>query len=328
MGDLIDELVTDRTAAGITPLRRPIAGRARFAAFALIVLGALLLAAPVATQMFSRAPQGAMMLSDFKPFMTPDRLAGFSRDIATIDGSVAELDAAGARGLSPAYADFSSAWPRINDDMSGLMDDVTDNLDNYQAVAGLPSFSLFPWFFVAPGVILVGVGASVLLRRRWSRGAQVGLAVIGIGLVAAPLAFGMFSKAPKGGEMMDAFQSLETTENVTRIQGYFSTMAVGQGAIRLEVVPALEKAGTTAAGFVTAFPATEKLNRDWVHILNDMTPMIGAMSDNVDSYDALTALPPFPLFPWFFLIPGAVIVGLVVLAGRPRRTDTPPGGTP
>lgn len=317
--------MTDRTTIAATNPGQALSGRARFAAFALIVVGILLLAAPVATQMFSRAPKGAAMLSDFKPFMTADRLAGFSGDIATIDGAVAELDAAGATKLSGPYADFSGAWPVINDDMSGLMDDVTENLDNYQAVAGLPSFTLFPWFFVAPGLILLVVAGLVLLRGSWSRGARVGLALMGIGLVAAPLAFGMFSKAPKGGEMMTAFQNLETTENVTRIQGYFSTMAVGQGAIRLDVVPALEKAGTTPAAFAAEFPATTRLNRDWIHILNDMTPMIGAMSDNVDSYDALVALPPFPLFPWFFLVPGAVVVGLVLVAGSTRRTPSSEG---
>ncbi|MFL6156439.1 MAG: hypothetical protein ACJ72D_10120, partial [Marmoricola sp.] len=154
---------------------------------------------------------------------------------------------------------------------------------------------------------------------------------LGVALAAAPLAFGMFGRAPKGGEMMSAFSTLETTSNVTRIQGYFSQMAVGQGAIRLEVVPALTARGSTPAQVATDFPATTRLNADWVHILNDMTPMIGAMSDNVGHYQAIAALPPFALFPWFFAVPGVLVLGLVAAAGRPSpragtRRRTTSGG--
>ena len=47
-----------------------------------------------------------------------------------------------------------------------------------------------------------------------------------------------------------------------------------------------------------------------------MTPMIGAMSDNVDNYEAITSLPPFPLFPWFFVAPGLLIAGWRFAARR------------
>jgi hypothetical protein len=50
-----------------------------------------------------------------------------------------------------------------------------------------------------------------------------------------------------------------------------------------------------------------------------MTPMIGAMSDNVSNYQAVAALPPFPLFPWFFVAPGLLVAGSALLAG-PRRS--------
>ena len=52
-----------------------------------------------------------------------------------------------------------------------------------------------------------------------------------------------------------------------------------------------------------------------------MTPMIGAMSDNVANYRAVASLPSFPLFPWFFVIPG-VLVAVLALAAGTRRTET------
>ncbi|MET3960521.1 4-amino-4-deoxy-L-arabinose transferase-like glycosyltransferase [Marmoricola sp. OAE513] len=315
MVDLDDKATEWRTASRRT--------RTSVLVLGLLALG--LVAGPLAMGMLTKAPQGASMLEDFTPFMSSERLAGFIADLDLIDDAVSELDATDARATNPTYAEFSEQWPPIEDDMSGLMGDVTDNLDNYQAMADLPSFRLFPWFFLAPGLVLLAVLAVVALRRRWTRGSQVAVAAVGIALVVVPFAFGMFARAPKGGEMMSAFADLETSENVGRIQGYFSQMAVGQGSIRLEVVPALQETGLSAAEVARQFPATTALNDGWVHILNDMTPMIGAMSDNVDNYDALKSLPPFAIFPWAFLVPGLIVVGLALLAGRPVRLTHPQG---
>jgi hypothetical protein len=163
---------------------------------------------------------------------------------------------------------------------------------------------------------LFGLVASVVSR--------VALIVIGIGLVIAPVAFQMFTRAPHGATMMSAFKQIETTQNVTKIQGYFSTMAIGQGAIRLDIVPAVERTGLSGAQVASRYPAVTALDNNWVHILNDMTPMIGAMSDSVPRYQAIRSLPPFTLFPWFFVIPGVLVAGLTWRA-RPKDVDlTPP----
>jgi hypothetical protein len=292
----------------------------RGAGIAAIVIGLGLTAAPFAFQMFSRAPKGATMLHDFRPFMTDARLAGFHADIAKIDAAVLEISAQHVPSSpSGSYRGFAEQWPTIHADMSDLLDNVTSNLGNYRAVAALPSFTLFPWFFVIPGVF-IAVAGVLSLRPRTRRSARIALAALGIGLILAPAVFQMFTRAPKGGDMMTAFKDIETTQNVQKIQGYFSTMAIGQGAIRLEIVPALERSGRSAEQIATELPAVTELDRDWVHILNDMTPMIGAMSDNVPNYQAIAALPPFPLFPWFFVIPGVIVAGLAAVPIQRRRT--------
>ncbi len=125
--------------------------------------------------------------------------------------------------------------------------------------------------------------------------------------------------------MMTAFETIETREKVETMQGYFSTIAVGQGSLRLEIVPALRGSGLDAREVAERFPGLTTLNRRWISILNDLTPMIGAMSDNVDNYEAISALPPFPLFPWFFVVPGLLIAGLA-LATRPHPNRR--GGAP
>lgn len=287
----------------------------------LAVLGAALVLAPVLMGMFSEAPAGAEMLDEFTPFMSEHRLDGFSGHLGTIDAAVAELDAAGVRASNSDYSTFSEQWPAIDADMTGLMDRVHGNLDNYEAMASLPSFRLFPWFFLVPGAVVLLAAGVTLRLGRWTWAARASVALAAVSLIAIPLVFGMFSRGPKGGEMMRAFENLETTENVARIQGYFADMAVGQGAIRLQVVPALEAAGRTPAEVAEEFPATTRLNAQWVPILVDMTPMIGAMSDNVDNYDAIRSMPPFSLFGWAFLVPGVLVLALGAAAWRPRRAS-------
>jgi hypothetical protein len=125
---------------------------------------------------------------------------------------------------------------------------------------------------------------------------------------------------------MGTFKTIETTQKIGQIQDYFATMAIGQGAIRNDIVPALQSTGLSDQDLATNYPATTTLDAGWVHILNDMTPMIGAMSDSEPRYQAIASLPSFKLFPWFFVIPGAFVffVSIAAAAGPPtRRTDVP-----
>ena len=87
--------------------------------------------------------------------------------------------------------------------------------------------------------------------------------------------------------------------------------------------PPSGRPGLTSAQIQAMFPAVYTLDDRWVHILNDMTPMIGAMSDNVANYQAIAALPPFPLFPYFFVLPGVFVAGAAIAAGPTRRRRSP-----
>jgi hypothetical protein len=74
--------------------------------------------------------------------------------------------------------------------------------------------------------------------------------------------------------------------------------------------------GISADEYRARFPAIAKFNREWPRISNQMAPMVGAMSDNIDNFRAVDALPPFPLFPWFFVAPGLLLAVLSFVARR------------
>lgn len=298
-----------------------------------LVLGLGLMAAPAVFQMFTRAPKGGHMMTAFKPYMTKANVAKFQGYMAEIEAADADLrsrlpgvlqsharmgpDQAAQRFAS--LAAFEQQWPQIKADMS---DDMLTKIDrmvpNYQAVNDLPPFPLFPWFFVLPG-LFVAVAAGVALRRdrrgRPATGWVRGVAVLGAAIVLAPAVFQMFTRAPKGKEMIDVFQPIMTAKRVSTVQGYFLTIGAAEGEVRTQVRPALAASGYGDAQWAAELPAADRFARDWPRISTDFAPMIGAMSDNLGNYAAVKALPPFSLFPWFFVVPGLLICGLALAGG-------------
>jgi hypothetical protein len=287
---------------------------ARGRLLALGALGAGLIAAPVVFQMFSRAPKGADMIVEFGPYMTDEVITRFVSDLELIDAALDEYRADVAPRLDPSVRTtyvgrFDQEWPVIHDDMGGMLTTMGEDVPRFEGVEALPSFELFPWFFVLPGALLLFAAIAGLRspRGRWPLGVAV---VIGVGLVAAPVVFQMFSRAPEGARMIDDFRPFMTVEKVQSIQGYFLVIGAGEGNVRNDVLPAV--------GDDVEAPLLRQFSEQWPRISNDMAPMIGAMSDNIDNYEAVDALPSFALFPWFFVAPGVLAAALGIMELRRR----------
>jgi hypothetical protein len=160
------------TAAGIALYRRRTPGRrARPALWVLFGLGVAVAAAPVAFQMFDRAPQGADMIDDFRPMMTRERVQAVQGYFVTLGAAEGQLranalpllvEAGGDAADYPAITQWSADWPTILTDFNPMVATMSDNVDNYEAVAALPSFDLFPWFFLIPGVLVAGLAVIAL----------------------------------------------------------------------------------------------------------------------------------------------------------------------
>jgi hypothetical protein len=310
------------------------AGR-RWPFIATLVIGIGLALAPVGFQMFSRAPKGGDMITAFRPYMTAKKIGSFQGYMTTMDGAVSEAKTGVNRRLGisaaeiakqyPSYADFVTKWPAINHDMGDMLTTMRGDIPDFQAVDALPPFPLFPWFFVIPGVLIAGASIWALRTKSRRRGTTIALIVLGVGLIAAPIVFQMFTRAPKGGRMIDDFRPLMTNGKILKIQGYFLVLGAGEGTLRVQVLPAYRTAtGTSVTDTASALPAVQHFEQQWDEISSQMAPMIGAMVDNLGHYQAVDALPPFPLFPWFFAIPGVLITGLAYFGGRgARRSPTP-----
>lgn len=298
-----------------------------------LIIGVGLMAAPAVFQMFERAPLGGDMIADFEPYMEQEKIDTFRGYMDLIDRAVAEsadLRIAVVDGGSLTAEQYdtqflfakklSDEWVTINTDMTDLLDRMDANMDNYAAVAALPPFDLFPWFFVLPGAMVAGLSGVLLWRGRHGPPPRAGLWVLaglGLALIAAPAVFQMFTRAPKGGDMIESFRPMMTHERVQNVQGYFVTLGGGEGQLRVGAIPAYEAAG----GQISDFPAIAEFSAQWPTIVGEFNPMIATMSDNIDNFEAVDAMPSFPLFPWFFVIPGLLVGGCALLALR--RSPSP-----
>ncbi|HAP75495.1 MAG TPA: hypothetical protein DCR14_05370 [Acidimicrobiaceae bacterium] len=298
----------------------------RLAAIAAIVIGVGVAAAPAAFQMFSRAPEGGTMMDEFEPYMSADVISEFRSYLATIETATDELatvrSAVGDPNFDTAYvsvAQLEAQWPTVKADMTDLLDRMDRNLDNYAAVTALPPFPMFPWFFVVPGVLIIAGGVWALRRGTSSpvrRAPWYLVAALGLGMVAAPAMFQMFSRAPQGAEMIDDFRPMMTVERVRDVQSYFITLGGGESQLRASLMPALEATGADLADY----PGIAAFSSAWPAMLQDFNPMIATMRDNVDNFQAVDALPSFDLFPWFFVAPGVIVAAMAAIAVR-RRAD-------
>lgn len=132
-----------------------------------------------------------------------------------------------------------------------------------------------------------------MTRRRWP---LVAVLLIGVGLALAPVAFRMFERAPKGGDMLDGFGPYMTIEEISSFRTHLDEI----GAARDDIAPSLAPGGAD-------LPATRAFVEQWDGIDADMGSMLDRMEANLDEYAGVAALPPFPLFPWFFVLPGLLL---------------------
>lgn len=138
-------------------------------------IGLVLVVAPFAISLPSKASAGQRMLDGFRPIMQPtqvERTAMYYDDVFTPLGRVvplfgqmpAEMQTGFSQMLMQAKVDpmvFSQVQAGLVH-YKPLVDTMKANVDNYADVDSLPSFRLFTWFFVVPGVLLLLLAATAL----------------------------------------------------------------------------------------------------------------------------------------------------------------------
>ncbi|WP_157108433.1 hypothetical protein [Aldersonia kunmingensis] len=307
--------------AGIRP------ARSRVPHLILLVLGAALILAPLVLGMFTRAAQGQEMLASFGPYVQAEPIADFRADLAAVEAARANVVALEQSGRAPAgdfpYVDgLVRDYPGIDADMSAMLSTGEANIGRYEQLLSLPPFAALPWLFVLPGLGLLLAGAVGLRAANRGRRSIFATGAAGASvawLLVVPFAFGIFSNAPAGSPLLQDFSSIVTQDRVRQVQGYFVTLAGGQGELNSRYTKAvLAEDPTVDIG------AIAELEQRWQPMTSQFAGLIGAMNDNVDNFAAVSALndstaplgfSAFDRFGWFFVVPG--LIGLGVLVAEP-----------
>lgn len=133
-----------------------------------LVIGALLVILPFAFKMPSRAAAGERMISDFTPIMQADQVqktAMYYNDVFVPLGKVVPLFAQMPPSMQTGFGQMVQGIgvdPTVFAQVPAglvhykpLVTTMQANVDNYSRVDSLPSFRLFTWFFVVPGIVLM-----------------------------------------------------------------------------------------------------------------------------------------------------------------------------
>ena len=146
-----------------------------------LVIGILLIVVPFAFSMPSRTAAGDRMMSDFHPLMQAaavQKTADYYNNVFTPLGAVARQFTAVSTDpqmqtqlkplmpmLQPVLPVFAQVNPGL-DWYKPLVSTMQANVADYKSVNELPSFKLFTWFFVIPGILLILISGFGLWEER------------------------------------------------------------------------------------------------------------------------------------------------------------------
>jgi hypothetical protein len=136
--------------------------------WAVLVVGLALVIAPFVISLPSKASAGQRMMDGFRPIMQSDQVAltaHYYDDVFTPLGKVVPLFAQMPPSMQTGFGQMlrsAQVDPAIFGEIPAglqhygpLVRTMQANVDNYAQIDSLPSFRLFTWFFVIPGVLLL-----------------------------------------------------------------------------------------------------------------------------------------------------------------------------
>lgn len=149
-----------------------------------LAIGIVLVVLPFALQMPSRTAAGDRMMKDFQPLMQAahvQKTADYYDNVFVPLGQIATQFTAAAANpqlqaqLAPLRPMLTPVIPIFRQVPAGLawykplVTTMQGNVNDYAAVNALPSFRLFTWFFVIPGVLLMLIAGFGLWDERHER---------------------------------------------------------------------------------------------------------------------------------------------------------------
>lgn len=246
--------------------------RHRTAGVVAFTIGIVLIATVTASKLFAASNAFERVSETVRPTNTEATYAAMRTDIAGLVAIGDEFGSKGTAVLASAFhqtpaqvaqtfaAQFPNtakgfiALPSITTDLTGLVNTLDGERARFARADDIPngsqSSTTVPWFILICGILSLLVGGTLmagLRRSAWAAG------LLGIVLIAVPLAFSLPQKASNADTMNDHLRPIFTTTNIAKLQGDVTTLTDMGTELQTKLVPTLSAALKIPPAQVTAF---------------------------------------------------------------------------
>ena len=312
--------------------------RARLVGLFALLMGVVLVAIPVTTDLFSKAAGVDDLTDDLRPVFTDAQLTQADTDMAAIEAMAAQLSTEAIPALAAEFgaspdafaASLATDHPDVGAGMQqldtilpyfrGIVDGLGAQRDNFRLADAIPTKNLpalvVPFLFLVPGLVLLGLAVTALLGRRTKLLVPVAVA-IGAVLVVAPVMLSVPAKAQAVDDLTDAFRPLFSAEGMVTTRGHLDTVHAMVDSLVADALPALaDGLGMPAADFQAflgeQFPAVATGLASIDEILGRFDGLVATVESDATSFHRADSIPtggtPTTLLHWLFVVPGLVLV--------------------
>ncbi len=323
--------------------------RARIITVVALVVGVVLVAIPIATNLFSKASAVDDLTDDLRPVFTDEQLTQADADMTAIEAMAAQLGGeaipalaeqfgatpeAFAEGLAtdhPAVGAGMQQLPVILPYFRQIVDGLRAEQGDFHLADAIPTKDLpaivVPFLFLVPGLVLVAVAGLALVRSRPRLVLPVALA-IGAVLVIAPLVLCVPAKTQAVDDLTDAFRPTFSPEGLATTRQHLDTVHAMVDELVGQALPALAAGLSMPAADFQAFlgeqfpdVATGLGSID--AILGRFDGLVAAVESDATSFHRADSIPTSgtdtTLLHWLFEVPALVLLagtGGIALATR------------
>lgn len=312
--------------------------RARLVSVFALVMGVLLVAIPVTTNLFSKASAVDDLTDDLRPAFTDAQLAQADEDMGAIEAMSAQLAGEAIPALAEQFGatpdafagSLATDYPKVGAGMQqlgtilpyfrGIVDGLAAQQHNFHLADAIPTKDLpaivVPFLFLVPGLVLAAVAALAQRRKRSNTVAPLAIA-IGAVLVIAPLLLSVPAKTQAVDELTNAFRPVFSTEGVATTRANLDTVHAMVDELLGSALPGLAQGLAMPAADFQAFlgenfPDVAAGLGSIDEILGRFDGLVGAVESDTTSFHRADSIPtggtPTTLLHWLFVVPGVILL--------------------
>ena len=317
----------------------------RVPAVAAIVLGAAMVIGVIGMSGFTKASDGENLIADAEASVSDEGVVRLRNDVTTVDQAstavVEQVFPAFARELGISQAEFeqrlrathaeaAAAFLDQRDAIFASIDKTVSNLeahqDDYDAADAIPTsfipLTVMPWFTLAFGLLLIGLGVWAWVQPGRASAAVVALAG------AILVTFTLVAQLPsKGAQAEDLLDSLKIDEEIaTKTRTEFETFRAGTEDLKEVFVEFAQARGQTpeelGETILRDLPIVAEVAEDTA-ALDRIEGEVAFREEHIDEFATVKDVP-LEMAAWGLVVVGGILVlagGLGLLASEGRAQD-------